>query len=108
MSVEINQKAYRIGFNGPKPFLEENVVIGVNNSGRAPLFFLAPINPETGDTEFQAMRTVQADGEGKPNGFFATIDEAKTGVKEALDQQIAAMQQALTAVEEIESLRLTN
>ena len=93
---------YRMGFRQTTPEFEQLEEVGSNNSGKVPTFFLAPKDPETGETHVTQMRTIQADQNGNPNGHYATPDEARQAVVEHINQQIEAMQQAVASAEKCE------
>lgn len=97
-----NRKWYRLGFRGTNPELEEVEEIGRNEQQKYPVFFLAP-KDENGKTLMTHMRSVQADAQGNPNGYYPTPEEAKEAVVDQLQQQLDRMQQA---VEEVRSVTL--
>ncbi len=88
---------HRIGFRDTTPVPEAVVEIGVNDAAKNKMFFLAPVDDE-GQTLMTQMRSVPADADGYPNGYFPTVDQAKAAVANQLLSQIAAMNKALDSV----------
>lgn len=88
---------FRIGFRDTTPVPETVVEVGVNDTSKQKMFFLAPVNDE-GQTLMTQMRSVPADADGYPNGYFPTVTRAKEAVANQLQSQIGEMNKALNAV----------
>lgn len=88
---------FRIGFRDTTPLPETVVEVGMNDTQKHKMFFLAPVSDE-GETLMTQMRSVAENADGHPNGYFPTVTLAKEAVANQLLSQVSEMNKALNAV----------
>lgn len=90
------QVYYRIAFNNKlQPVLTKMGYIGSDSqNNRAANAIMAPID-EDGNLQMNALHSIPLDGNGLPNGYSATLEDAREVVIKTLEGQMEAMRQAV-------------
>jgi len=95
---------YRIGFKAgsTEPVINTMSLIGTNTTSRVTQAFLAPVD-EAGNLDMSAIHSIDCLDDGRPNGFWGSVEEAKSAVLDTLKAQVGQIQVAIDQVEAFQS-----